>query len=158
MGMTKAIAERAFIAANVLTPHAVRVSAWQRRVARISHSAVPQADQKGWAGHRHGAPMTRFLMTLERDDTVFEAEHSAPGRSFPARRRSTSWTSHGRRAIAADRDQGHRSAAWRKEHEILVSEEECRHTFQHGDYYVIAPMLPELRRHRTQSDPPLNRA
>ena len=33
-----------------------------------------------------------------------------------------------------------------KEHEILVSEEEMSRTRESGDYYVIAPMLPELRR------------
>ena len=33
-----------------------------------------------------------------------------------------------------------------KEHEILVSEEECRHTYRRGSHYVIAPRLPELRR------------
>ena len=33
-----------------------------------------------------------------------------------------------------------------KEHEILVSEEECRHTYRRGSHYVITPRLPELRR------------
>ena len=32
-----------------------------------------------------------------------------------------------------------------KMHEILVSEEECHHVIKRGDYYVILPMLPELR-------------
>ena len=32
-----------------------------------------------------------------------------------------------------------------KMHEILVSEEECNHVIRRGDYYVILPMLPELR-------------
>ncbi len=34
-----------------------------------------------------------------------------------------------------------------KEHEILVSDEECRHTYTRtSEYYAIAPMLPELVR------------
>ncbi len=32
-----------------------------------------------------------------------------------------------------------------KIHEILVSEEEAHHCVKRGDYYVILPMLPELR-------------
>ncbi|HZW03846.1 MAG TPA: hypothetical protein VFF68_07960, partial [Anaerolineaceae bacterium] len=30
-------------------------------------------------------------------------------------------------------------------HEILVSEEECHRTVDRGDFYAIAPVLPELR-------------
>ncbi|MEZ5424014.1 MAG: polysaccharide biosynthesis protein, partial [Pyrinomonadaceae bacterium] len=32
-----------------------------------------------------------------------------------------------------------------KIHEIMVSEEECFRTIESGDYYVILPVLPELR-------------
>jgi FlaA1/EpsC-like NDP-sugar epimerase len=32
-----------------------------------------------------------------------------------------------------------------KVHEIMVSEEECYRTIEQGDYYVILPVLPELR-------------
>jgi UDP-glucose 4-epimerase len=32
-----------------------------------------------------------------------------------------------------------------KIHEIMVSEEECFRTVERGDYYVILPVLPELR-------------
>ena len=32
-----------------------------------------------------------------------------------------------------------------KVHEIMVSEEECRHCVKRGEYYAILPMLPELR-------------
>jgi len=39
-----------------------------------------------------------------------------------------------------------------KMHEILVSEEECHHTVRRGEYYVILPMLPELRP-ATESQP-----
>jgi FlaA1/EpsC-like NDP-sugar epimerase len=30
-----------------------------------------------------------------------------------------------------------------KIHEVIVSEEECARTIERGDYYVVAPMLPE---------------
>jgi UDP-glucose 4-epimerase len=39
-----------------------------------------------------------------------------------------------------------------KTHEILVSEEECHRTIERDGYYVICPILPELR--RTAVDPP----
>jgi UDP-glucose 4-epimerase len=32
-----------------------------------------------------------------------------------------------------------------KIHEIMVSEEECFRTVERGNYYVILPVLPELR-------------
>ncbi len=32
-----------------------------------------------------------------------------------------------------------------KLHELLISEEECFRAFARGDYYVVAPILPELR-------------
>jgi UDP-glucose 4-epimerase len=32
-----------------------------------------------------------------------------------------------------------------KVHEIMVSEEECYRTIEQGNYYVILPVLPELR-------------
>ncbi len=57
MGMTKAIAERIFTAANVLNAaHAVRVRPVRQRagVARIGHSAVPSADPPRRAGDGDG--------------------------------------------------------------------------------------------------------
>jgi UDP-glucose 4-epimerase len=38
-----------------------------------------------------------------------------------------------------------------KVHEILVSEEEAYRTLERGDYYVIMPMLPELRSKEEQT-------
>jgi len=32
-----------------------------------------------------------------------------------------------------------------KTHEVLISEEECHRTIDRGDYFVIKPILPELR-------------
>jgi UDP-glucose 4-epimerase len=42
-----------------------------------------------------------------------------------------------------------------KVHEIMVSEEERYRTIERGDYYVICPMLPELRRTEL-TQPPLS--
>ena len=37
----------------------------------------------------------------------------------------------------------------------MVSEEECYRTVERGGYYVICPMLPELRSRRQSSQPAL---
>jgi UDP-glucose 4-epimerase len=44
-----------------------------------------------------------------------------------------------------------------KLHEVLVSEEEVHHCVRRGDYYVIRPMLPELRGRETAQRNALNR-
>jgi UDP-glucose 4-epimerase len=44
-----------------------------------------------------------------------------------------------------------------KLHEVLVSEEEVHHCVRRGDYYVIRPMLPELRGRETAQRDALNR-
>jgi UDP-glucose 4-epimerase len=52
------------------------------------------------------------------------------------------------KALIADRDIGTVVTGIRpgeKVHEILVSEEEAFRTIARGNYYVILPMLPELR-------------
>ena len=94
--------------------------------------------------------MTRFLLTLEQAvDTVFEAvAHAAPG-EIVIPQAPSAYVMDIARALIDDRPIEIKITGVRpgeKEHEILVSEEECRHTFRRGDYYVIAPMLPELRK------------
>jgi len=105
--------------------------------------------------------MTRFLMTLEHAvDTVLEAvAHAAPGEIVIPQAPSAHVMDIAR-ALIEDRPIEIRITSIRpgeKEHEILVSEEECRHTFRHGNYYVIAPMLPELRKAESPADKPLSR-
>ena len=38
-----------------------------------------------------------------------------------------------------------------KMHEILISEEEANHCIQHGDYYAILSMLPELSNNKKKA-------
>ena len=160
MGMTKAIAERIFIAANVLNPRTRFVCVRYGNVLASRGSVIPlfhQQIKKGGPVTMTAPTMTRFLMTLEQAvDTVFEAvEHAAPGEIFIPRAPSANVMDIAR-ALIESRPVEIKVTEVRpgeKEHEILVSEEECRHTFQHGDYYVIAPMLPELRKHRVHERP-----
>ena len=92
--------------------------------------------------------MTRFLMTLDQAvDTVFEAlANAAPGEVVIPSAPSAHVMDIAR-ALIGDRGIEIRITGMRpgeKEHEILVSDEECRHTRARGGYYAIAPMLPEL--------------
>jgi hypothetical protein len=93
--------------------------------------------------------MTRFLLSLDQAvDTIFAAltqacagETYVPG--VPAARMTDV-----AKALIGDREveivfTGIRPGE--KTHEILVSEEEAHRTIAHGDYFVILPILPELR-------------
>jgi len=163
MGMTKAIAERVLIASNVLNPGTRFVCVRYGNVLASRGSVIPLFHQQ----IRRGGPvtvtartMTRFLMTLDQAvDTVFEAvAHAAAGEIVVPRTPSAHIIDIAR-ALIEDRPieiQMTQIRPGEKEHEILVSEEECRHTYRRGEYFVIAPMLPELRRDEAPPTPPLN--
>jgi UDP-glucose 4-epimerase len=163
MGMSKALAERIFTAANVLNGRTRFVCVRYGNVMASRGSVLPLFHQQ----IRTGGPvtitaesMTRFLMTLDQAvDTVFEAlERGAPGEIvIPVA--PSAFVIDIARALIGDRNTPIRITGVRpgeKEHEILVSDEECRHTFARGSYYGIAPMLPELV-HGDIPRSPLNR-
>jgi UDP-glucose 4-epimerase len=164
MGMSKAIAERIFTAANVLNSRTRFVCVRYGNVMASRGSVLPLFHQQ----IRTGGPvtitaesMTRFLMTLDQAvDTVFEAiAHGAPGEIVIPTAPSASVINIAR-ALIGDRGTPIRITGIRpgeKEHEILVSDEECRHAFARGGYYAIAPMLPELAALPSSDRPPLNR-
>ena len=153
MGMTKAIGERLLIAANVLNRATRFVCVRYGNVLASRGSVIPlfhQQIQRGGPVTVTSPAMTRFLMTLDQAvDTVFEAlAHGAPGEIvIPIA--PSAHTMDVARALIEDRPieiQVTHARPGEKDHEILVSEEECRHTYRRGNYYVIAPMLPELHR------------
>jgi UDP-glucose 4-epimerase len=93
--------------------------------------------------------MTRFLLSLDDAvDTVFAAVRQAlPGETYlpkvPAAR-----VVNIAQALIGDMPIDVKFVGVRpgeKVHEILVSEEEAHRTIEDGRYYVILPMLPELR-------------
>jgi UDP-glucose 4-epimerase len=164
MGMSKAVAERIFTAANVLNARTRFVCVRYGNVLASRGSVLPLFHQQ----IRSGGPvtitaetMTRFLMTLNQAvDTVFEAiDHATPGEIVIPRAPSASVMDIAR-ALIGNRDIEIRITGVRpgeKEHEILVSDEECRHTWARGEYYGIAPMLPELKPEGVAGLPPLSR-
>jgi FlaA1/EpsC-like NDP-sugar epimerase len=153
MGMTKAVMERIFVEANVDSPVTRFVCVRYGNVIASRGSVVPLfVDQIAGGGPVTITlrEMTRFLLSLDRAvDTVFAAiEHALPGETYVPRVPAA------RVVDVADtlidgRDipvvfTGIRPGE--KIHEIMVSEEECHRTVERGGYYVICPMLPELRR------------
>ncbi|MDH3530743.1 MAG: polysaccharide biosynthesis protein, partial [Acidobacteriota bacterium] len=94
--------------------------------------------------------MTRFLLSLERAvDTVLDAlKNGKRGETYVPKVMSAKIVDLAE-AMIGDRDlevvfTGIRPGE--KIHEIMVSEEECFRTIERGDYYVILPVLPELRK------------
>jgi len=93
--------------------------------------------------------MTRFLLSLNKAvDTVFAAINDGMrGETFVPKVAAAKITDVAK-ALMGEKDlpiiyTGIRPGE--KVHEIMVSEEECFRTIERGDYYVILPVLPELR-------------
>lgn len=152
MGMTKALQERVLIEANRDLPNVQLNCVRYGNVIASRGSIVPLfVDQikKGQTLTITLPEMTRFLLSLDRAvDTVFEAVKSeGRGLTFVPKVASAKITD------VADVLMGENKLPieftgirpGEKVHEIMVSEEECFRTVERGDYYVILPVLPELR-------------
>jgi FlaA1/EpsC-like NDP-sugar epimerase len=153
MGMTKATQERIFIAANVLIPGTRFICVRYGNVLSSRGSVIPLFAQQIRAGGPvtiTSPKMTRFLLSLdEAVDVVFQAlAEAGRGETYIPILRSARVLDIAR-AMIGDRgdieivDIGVRPGE--KLNEVLVSEEECHHVVRRGDYYVILPLLPELR-------------
>lgn len=151
MGMSKALQERVFIAANITIPATTFICVRYGNVLASRGSVIPLFHEQ----IKNGGPvtittedMTRFLLPLERAvDTIYAAIAMAqPGETIIPRVPASRITEVAR-ALIGDRDveivvTGIRPGE--KVHEILVSDEEAWRTYERGDYYAIKPMLPEL--------------
>ena len=152
MGMTKALQERVLIEANrdcqstrfncvrygnVIASRGSIIPLFVEQIKNLSPITVTMPE------------MTRFLLSLDRAvDTVFEAIKSeGRGLTFVPKVASAKIVDVAT-ALMGDKKlpilySGIRPGE--KVHEIMVSEEECFRTVERGDYYVILPVLPELR-------------
>ena len=149
MGMSKAIQERVFTAANITVTATRFICVRYGNVLASRGSAIPLFQEQ----IRNGGPvtitteqMTRFLLPLEQAvETVFAAVKMAnPGETFipkvpSARIKDVAKALIGNRKIDITFT-GIRPGE--KVHEILISDEEAWHTYERDDYYVIQPMLP----------------
>jgi FlaA1/EpsC-like NDP-sugar epimerase len=152
MGMTKALMERTLVEANLDCPDTMFTCVRYGNVIASRGSVIPLfLDQiaRGGPVTLTLKEMTRFLLTLERAvDTVFAAiRTAAPGETYvpkvpAARMVEVAETLINGRDISIVYT-GIRPGE--KVHEIMVSEEERYRTVERDDYYVICPMLPELR-------------
>lgn len=152
MGMTKAIQERLFVKANLDYPSTRFICVRYGNVLASRGSVIPLFHEQIRAGGPvtiTTSEMTRFLLSLEQAvDTVIAALKDArPGETYiprvpAARMTDVAEVLIGNRPIEINVT-GIRPGE--KVHEILVSEEEGNRTTTNGNYYVIAPMLPELR-------------
>ncbi len=156
MGMTKAVQERLFIRANLDSLNTRFICVRYGNVLASRGSVIPLFHEQ----IRRGGPvtitttdMTRFLISLEQAvDTIFAAMKDAERGETYIPRVPSSMVTDIAAALIADKKievtvTGIRPGE--KVHEILVSEEEAYRTIERGDYYVIKPMLPELRESET---------
>jgi len=153
MGMTKAVQERIFIAANILNLKTRFICVRYGNVLASRGSVIPVFHDQ----IRTGGPitithpgMTRFLLSLnEAVDTVFAAlKEARPGEIYVPRAPSAT-VENLAKALIGNRNIPIKITGVRpgeKMHEIMVSEEEIHHCVQRGGYLAIRPMLPELRR------------
>ena len=152
MGMTKSIQERVFISANILCPDTKFVCVRYGNVLASRGSVIPLFyDQI-----RTGGPititvkeMTRFLISLnEAVDIIFKAIEAAnPGETYIPKA-SSSYIYDVAKALVGKSQIKIEVTGIRpgeKIHEILISEEEGNRAYDRGDYYVIKPMLPEIK-------------
>ncbi|MCK5092169.1 MAG: polysaccharide biosynthesis protein, partial [Gammaproteobacteria bacterium] len=152
MGMTKALQERIFIAANVLIPDTKFICVRYGNVLASRGSVIPLFHDQ----IKNGGPvtitvpgMTRFLLSLEQAvDTVMAAVMGANRGEIYVPNAPAATVINLAKALIGDMDTEIKEIGIRpgeKMHEIMVSEEEFHHTEKRGDYYAILPMLPELR-------------
>lgn len=151
MGMTKALMERVFVAANISIPKTRFILVRYGNVLASRGSVIPFFHEQ----ITNGGPvtvttkdMTRFLLPLDKAvDTIIAAiKHAKHGETFipivPA-----SKIINIAKALVGTRDIEIKITGIRpgeKIEEILISEEESFRTRKRGKYYVIKPMLPEL--------------
>lgn len=152
MGMTKALQERILIEANRDCPNTVFTCVRYGNVIASRGSIIPlfvEQIRKNLPVTVTLPEMTRFLLSLERAvDTVLAAIGMGfRGETFVPKVLAAKITDVAK-ALMGEKDlpiiyTGIRPGE--KIHEIMVSEEECFRTVERDGYYVILPVLPELR-------------
>ncbi len=152
MGMTKALQERIFLRANLDCPGTRIMCVRYGNVLASRGSVVPLFHEQ----IRQGGPvtittpeMTRFLLSLDDAvDTIFAALRTGRRGELYVPRAPGARVLDIADVLIDGRHIEIKMIGIRpgeKIHESLVSEEEVHRTCIRGDYYVILPMLPELK-------------
>ena len=151
MGMTKAIQERIFLAANISCPQTRFIAVRYGNVLASRGSVVPLFIDQIAAGGPitlTDKNMTRFLLTLDQAvDTVFEAlQFAAAGETYIPKIKAALIQDVAAALIGSKKikivESGIRPGE--KMHEIMISEEESLRTISRGDYFAIKSILPEV--------------
>lgn len=154
-GMCKAIQERLIIEANRLVPTTRFIAVRYGNVVASRGSIIPLFKEQ----IRKGGPitittpeMTRFMLTLEMaNEVIFDALSMADAGDIFVPDIPTARIVDLAEVMIGNRDIDIKYIGMRpgeKHHEILISEEEIPRTVKKGDYYVICPILPQLRKTR----------
>ena len=151
MGMTKAIQERIFLAANISCPKTRFIAVRYGNVLASRGSVVPLFIDQIAAGGPvtlTDKNMTRFLLTLDQAvDTVFEAlQFAAAGETYIPKIKAALIQDVAAALIGSKKIQVIESGIrpGEKMHEIMISEEESVRTISRGDYFAIKSILPEV--------------
>jgi UDP-glucose 4-epimerase len=152
MGMTKALQERVLIEANRDCPNTSFTCVRYGNVIASRGSIVPlfvEQIRQDKSITVTLPEMTRFLLSLDRAvDTVFAViSNGNRGETFVPKVPAAKIVDVAR-ALMGEKDLPMEFTGIRpgeKVHEIMVSEEECFRTVERDGYYVILPVLPELR-------------
>ncbi len=151
MGMTKAIQERIFLAANISCPKTRFIAVRYGNVLASRGSVVPLFIDQIAAGGPvtlTDKNMTRFLLTLDQAvDTVFEAlQFAAAGETYIPKIKAALIQDVASALIGSKKIQVIESGIrpGEKMHEIMISEEESVRTISRGDYFAIKSILPEV--------------
>lgn len=163
MGMTKAIQERIFTRASLDLPDSRFLVVRYGNVLATRGSVIPLFNEQ----IRNGGPvtithpdMTRFLLSLhDAVDVIFDAIQDArTSETYVPRLRGAQIVDVAR-ALIGNRDIATELTGARpgeKLHEVLISDEESHRTVERGRYFVVAPILPEIRQASLEG-PPLDR-
>lgn len=164
MGMTKALQERIFARANLELPNTRSVIVRYGNVLASRGSVIPLFHEQ----IKNGGPvtitdprMTRFLLSLEEAvDVIMAAVAWGKRGETYIPRVPTALITDVAKALIDGRPIETKVTGIRpgeKLHETLISDEEAFRSFKRGDYYVIQPILPELRDPADTAQPALNR-
>ena len=158
MGMTKAIQERIYIQANIKCPDTRFACVRYGNVLVSRGSIIPLFHEQ----IKNGEPltvtsvdMTRFLLSLDQAvDIIFDAiRYANAGETYIPIVKSAKMLDLAK-ALIGDRKNEIKIIGIRpgeKLHEILISEEELFRSIKRGNYYVILPILPELRKEAVET-------
>ncbi len=153
MGMTKALQERMFIAGNISCPDTRFICARYGNVLASRGSVIPLFYEQIASGGPvtiTTTDMTRFLLPLSYAVTTIATavKNAYPGETYIPKIPAALITDVAK-AIIGDRAIDMKVIGIRpgeKIHELMISYEEGVRAYDRGDFYAIAPMLPEIQR------------